>query len=142
MKVTAPSPTELPELQDTFHPPANVSAAMVCVNTGGSVNVIVCVVSHPLASVANTVYVPAGTSDKFCVVAPLLHKNDKGSAYPLTITSTDPSDNPKHEISLPVKSRMASNVGSVSVTSSEAGGQLPLFVDVNVKVTEPLSISV
>ena len=56
-----------------------------------AVIVALAVAVHPLASVTVTLYVPAASALRFCVVAPLLHKYVYGAVPPLAVTVAVPS---------------------------------------------------
>ena len=82
MRIKEPVPVygELPPVAETITvelPPKHeigveVSEATNCV--GAVITIPLMDVIHPLASVIVTVYVPAPTFERFCVVALLLHK--------------------------------------------------------------------
>ena len=57
--------------------------------------VTVCVVVHPFASVATTVYTPAGIFARFCVVALFVQAYVYGATPPVTVKLIEPVLFPK-----------------------------------------------
>ena len=75
---------------------------IAAVNTAGCVIAAVTEITHPLASVISTEFVPTHKAVADKVVSPLFHKYVNGPVPPTTVTVAPPSHTPKQDTLLSI----------------------------------------